>query len=457
MYTSLHAHSDYSNLRLIDSINTVKTLIDRSYELGLKGIAITDHETVSGHVKALNYYNANYKGKENEFKLILGNEIYIARSDLTSENHEKGEKFYHFLLLAKDKIGHKQLRELSSRAWQRSYFKNMMRVPVFLKDLEEVIGAAPGHIVATTACIGGFPGTMFLEGKHEKIEPFLRKMTAIFGRTNFFLELQPSNQQDQIDFNKHMIINFWDDYNFIFTTDAHYGSKEDQEVHRWFLQSKSGEREVDTFYSAAYLMDYEEVKSYFGTYISESKIEAMKDNTNKINEMIEMYDLDHGQIVPKVKYEDRFNNEHLNITRKYFYNNLIEKYKYLKHFLETDNETDRYLMNLILEGYYEKIIEIDDSSISTAERMERLDYELEQIYETSQNIHQSLADYFITMAKMIEIIWDEGDSMVGPGRGSAAGFLINYLIGITQIDPQNQELYLPPWRFIHKDRPGLPD
>jgi DNA polymerase-3 subunit alpha len=95
--------------------------------------------------------------------------------------------------------------------------------------------------------------------------------------------------------------------------------------------------------------------------------------------------------------------------------------------------------------------------ITNADRMERLDYELEQIRETSIQIDQSLSDYFITMAKMIEIIWNEGDSMVGPGRGSAAGFLVNYLIGITQIDPQNQDLYLPPWRFIHKDRPGLPD
>ena len=89
--------------------------------------------------------------------------------------------------------------------------------------------------------------------------------------------------------------------------------------------------------------------------------------------------------------------------------------------------------------------------------MEQLDYELKQIYETSNHINQSLADYFITMAKMIEIIWNEADSIVGPGRGSAAGFLINYLIGITQIDPQTQPLYIPPWRFIHQDRPGLPD
>jgi len=446
-YTSIHNHSDFSNLRLIDSINTVETLIDRAFELGLKGVAITDHETVSGHIKALNYFNKKYADQK-EFKLILGNEIYLSRSDLTSENHEKGEKFYHLVLLAKDKEGHRQLRQLSSRAWGRGYFKNMMRVPT-------------GHIMATTACLGGVPGSMFLDNRLEEIEPFLQKMSNLLGHDKFFVELQPSFQKDQIEFNKHMIINFWDQYNFVFTTDSHYLKKEDQEIHRWFLQSKSGDREVDSFYSSAYLMDYEELVSYFSGYISMSKIEAMKDNTNRIHEMVEAYDLDHGQIVPKIEYEtNRFNKEKTDSVRQLFAAQDLTNYPYLKYFLETDTVADSYLMNLVLEGYYDKLLAIENKRtkpITNLERMERLNYELEQIRETSIQIDQSLSDYFITMAKMIEIIWNEGDSMVGPGRGSAAGFLINYLIGITQIDPQNQDLYLPPWRFIHKDRPGLPD
>jgi len=258
-----------------------------------------------------------------------------------------------------------------------------------------------------------------------------------------------------------MIINFWDKYNFVFTTDSHYLSKEDQEIHRWFLQSKSGDREVDAFYSSAYLMSYEEVVDYFSGYISTQKIEAMRDNTNKIHAMIESYDLDHGQIVPKIEYEfDRFDKTIIESMRGIFAAQDLSKYPYLQYFLTTDNVTDSYLMNLILEGFYDKIHTLENQrtkQITLDERMDRLNYELEQIRETSIQIDQSLSDYFITMAKMIEIIWNEGDSMVGPGRGSAAGFLINYLIGITQIDPQNQDLYLPPWRFIHKDRPGLPD
>lgn len=459
-YTSIHNHTHYSNLRLIDAINTEETLIDRAFELGLKGVAITDHETVSGHVKALNYFNKKYADQK-DFKLILGNEIYLARSDLTSETHEKAEKFHHLVLLAKDKVGHRQLRQLSSRAWSRGYFKNMMRVPTFWEDMEEIIGADPGHIMATTACLGGVPASMFLDNRLDDIEPFLKKMSNLLGHDKFFIELQPSFQQDQIEFNKHMIINFWDKYNFVFTTDSHYLKKEDQEIHRWFLQSKSGDREIDQFYSSAYVMDYEEVLSYFSGYISMPKIEAMKENTNLIHAMVESYSLDHGQIVPKIEYElDRFDKEKTETVRELFAAQDLNKYKYLKYFLETDNITDSYLINLILEGYYDKILILENQrtkQITNLERIERLDYELEQIHETSIQINQSLSDYFITMAKMIEIIWNEGDSMVGPGRGSAAGFLTNYLIGITQIDPQNQDLYLPPWRFIHKDRPGLPD
>jgi DNA polymerase-3 subunit alpha len=419
--------------------------MDRAFELDLKGVAITDHEAVSGHVKAINYYKENYKDKD--FKLILGNEIYIAREDLNSETHEKSEKFYHFLLLAKNKTGHKQLRKLSTRAWGRSYFKNMMRVPTFISDLEEIVGGDSGHLVGTTACLGGYTGNMFALREFDTIKRFLSKMEGIFGKGNFYIELQPSLMEEQKAYNKYMIDEYWGEYPFIFTTDSHYLKKEDKLVHKQFLQSKSGDREVDAFYASAYLMDYEEIKEYFseaGTPLD--KVEIMKDNTNKIMEMIEDYDLDHSQIVPKVEYEkDKIDESKTNKIKTLFIENGVSEYKYLDYFLKTDNESDSYLIELVLEGYYDKIYSLSSSeSLPVSERMDRLNYELEQIYETSVKIKQSLSDYFITMAKMIEIIWEEGDSFVGPGRGSAAGFLVNYLIGITQLDPQAQMLYLPP-------------
>ena len=115
-YTSLHNHTEYSNLRLLDCINKVEDLIKRAYELGLNGVAITDHEALSAHIKALKFYKQQCKDDErwNNFKLILGNEIYLCRNGLNGESYQKGEKFPHFILLAKDAEGHKQLRELEN-------------------------------------------------------------------------------------------------------------------------------------------------------------------------------------------------------------------------------------------------------------------------------------------------------------------------------------------------------
>lgn len=358
------------------------------------------------------------------------------------------------VLLAKDKIGHDQLRKLSSRAWRRSYFKNMMRCPTYQEDLIEIVGENPGHLIATTACLGGYMGSMFLSGQSEKIDRYLEFMVSVFGKENFFIEIQPSFQKDQINFNKFAIEKYWDSYPFIFTTDSHYLKKEDRKIHRWFLQSKDGEREVDEFYSAAYMMGIDEVRMHMD-YIEESKFNQMRDNTNLIWEQIEEYDLDHIQIVPKVIYEpDKLNIDKIKVVYEMM-RDYISKYPYLHKYIETEDEADAYLGYLMMEGWYDKLWEDDSLSIET--RLERLDYEFEQIYKISKQINQSLSDYFITMAKIIDIGWSEGDSIFGPARGSAGSSLIAYLIGITQVDPLTQGVELPFWRFIHESRPGLPD
>ena len=127
-----HSHSDYSNIRLIDCINTPKSLIDRALELGLAGIALTDHETVAGHMDA-NIYAKEIKEKNPDFKVALGNEIYLC------ETRDKKQQNYHFILIAKNKVGQRALRELSSRAWMNSYWdRGLERVPTLKSDIEEV-------------------------------------------------------------------------------------------------------------------------------------------------------------------------------------------------------------------------------------------------------------------------------------------------------------------------------
>lgn len=123
-YFGSHNHTTIgSNIRLLDSINKVEDLIDKAIELGLSGIAITDHESLSAHVAALQHYD-KIKAEHPDFKLALGNEIYL------TDDRRTGQKYFHFILIAKDAIGHRALRELSSQSWFYSYTdRGMERVP----------------------------------------------------------------------------------------------------------------------------------------------------------------------------------------------------------------------------------------------------------------------------------------------------------------------------------------
>jgi DNA polymerase-3 subunit alpha len=139
----------YSNIRLLDCINRPKDLIDKAIELGLSGIAITDHECLSAHME-INQYAKELQSTHPEFTIALGNEIYL------TETRDKGQKYYHFLLMAKDAIGHRALRELSSIAWTNSYEdRRMERVPTLKSELSEIVNKYKGHLISTTACLGG--------------------------------------------------------------------------------------------------------------------------------------------------------------------------------------------------------------------------------------------------------------------------------------------------------------
>lgn len=452
-YASLHCHSEFSNLKLIDSINKIEDLIQYGADLGLAGLAITDHDTVGGHVRAWNYYNSLSEDVKENFKLILGNEIYLCRSDLTAETHQKGEKFYHLLLIALDDIGHEQIRELSTRAWSRSYMKNIMRTPTYSEDLFDIIGANPGHVIASTACLGGYCGTMYAQANYEAIERHLVLMEELFGKDSFFIELQPSKQTDQLLYNKYMVNTYWERYNFICTTDAHYLKKDDAIIHKIFLNSKSsGDREVDSFYASAYVMGYDEIKEYFVNSGLEAEFEIMRQNTLLICDRVKGYNLKQNSIIPKINYSI---NYELNSTVSNFVKyclDIVEDADYIRAMFTEAHEADLYMLYLVSQGW-KKI-----QNLPQQERyIKELEYECEQLYKISQQLEQSMSDYFITMAKMIDIMWEDAGTLVGPARGSAGSSLIAYLLGITQINPLTQPVELPFWRFMHSERPGLPD
>ena len=263
---SLHNHTHYSNSRLRDCIIKENELIDRAIELGHKVVAITDHESLSGAMKIENYYE-KIKKDHPDFKVLRGNEIYLVRNGLNADNFNKEkDRYYHFLLVAKDLEGMKQLFEISTRAWRRSYVtRGMRRVPTYYQDLFDVIAANPGHVIGSTACLGGALPTQILRGtSDETLGLWIEQMCNIFGKENFVLEMQPSENKDQIIVNRKLLefANKFD-LRYIITTDSHYIKKEDRTIHKAHLNAQNGDREVDDFYATTYLMDTEELEKFF--------------------------------------------------------------------------------------------------------------------------------------------------------------------------------------------------
>ena len=277
---SLHNHTDYSNETLRDCINTVPGLIDLAINLGHECVAITDHETISSYIKAEKYYN-KIKEQHPNFKLIRGNEIYLTRNGLTANNYDKDkDRYFHFILLAKDIEGYKQICELSTRAWIRSYIsRRQRRRPTYYQDLKEIVKTNQGHLIASTACLGSQLDRFLLQYKETNDEELYKTakrwclyIQDIFGRDNFYLELQPSNNKEQIFVNKHLIkISNELDIPYIITTDSHYGRPEEAFIHEAFLNAQDGEREVKSFYETTYMMTDEEIRNFF-SYLSNEEI-----------------------------------------------------------------------------------------------------------------------------------------------------------------------------------------
>lgn len=470
MYYSLHNHTDFSNAScgFMDSINKTEDLINYAFKIGLRGVAITDHESVSAHVRAIQHYknmlskaqsdydNASEEDKESKleelekvrnFRVILGNEIYIGRNDLTSETYQKGERFLHTVLLAKNQRGQEQLRELSTRAWDRGFFRAIQRRFNVGGDFADIIMKEQGNVVATTACLGGPTGHYFLTNAPEEAlilsERFIGNMQKLFGEDNFFIELAPSKHKDQTSYNKFMYQHFKDKANFIIATDSHYLNASEFNIFKTVLNSGSGEREVEDFYKYSHMMTWEEIKGYF-SYLPEEFIEDCRRNTVKIGQEVEFYDLKAAPVIPWVPFS---NNE---ILRKLPHG--AERYEFISKFFNSDNYADKHYLYKIFERFEELILPEKYS-----ETLARIDLELKEVWGISEVLGQRMSNYLITVAKVIDIMWNEADAIVGPGRGSAVAFVTNYLLGITQLNPMDYPVPIHHWRFITAERPDLPD
>lgn len=449
----LHCHDDGSNARLIDCIIKAPQLIDRAVELGNAGVAITDHELLSTHIQALKHVNA---GKKNgtipkDFKLILGNEIYLVNSIAeVRDGYAPGKtKYWHFILLALDEIGHRQLRELSTMAWG-NYFRTggMERVPITKAELESVIGDDKGHLLGSTACLGGEFANHVLNGRLDNAVQFIQWGINTFGEGYFLLEMQPSDSEEQVKVNQ-AIVDLSKRYNlpYIITCDAHYLKKEDRVYHAAYLNSHDEEREVDTFYQTTYMMSEEEIHEYMDKYIGEKNVEIGLNNTLIVGEMVQEYDLVHPTIVPKTDLPDF---QLRNIFGDYYH-----QYEYIEKFAHSEDPYDRYLLYLIENGFQEKGWYVGISEEEFHKRVSRIEIELSEMWKVTEKINNSIAAYYISTLELIDIMWNEGDSLVGVSRGSVTGMYTMYLIGLMQMNPMDWGL--PHWRHISHQKAELSD
>lgn len=448
-----HNHTDRSNFKLRDAINRPQDLIEYAHELGMQGVGITDHSTISAHIQATRYVKDNEHLKN--FKLVLGEEFYLCDREEIEHARENNEKvrFPHFLVLAKNQNGYEFIKKLTTREWENSFtFRGMQRTPTYYEDLTELIKGYEDDVIFTSACLGSPLSQLSLE-YHEKrtqenkvkIHKFITFITNLVGKENFYLELQPAikhdgsnadNKQEQQIVND-MLINLSKAYGLklIVTTDAHYLNKEQAFAHSVYLKASQGDREVEDFYSTTYMMDRDELLEYF----EEDLLDEMIENTHYILEQIEPITFKSQTRVPTVDippYEDR------NLFDEY-----LDRYKYIDLYKHSTQAIDRYYLHLIGEGMVKYNQEFNEENLS------RIDLELEQIWEISLKLEQALSSYFVLTKDIVDMMWEV--SIVGTARGSASCYYTNYLLGIVQFNPI--EYNLPYYRFLSKERASLPD
>ena len=467
-YINLHFHSEYSNITLKDSTNRIEqTILYLANELGQKGYAATDHEFIGQHVKILQTVDKlKAKGKiPQDFKVLLGNEIYLVDEQQMKEGiaNKTGVRFYHFILIAKDEIGHRQLQEISSRAWSHMFnYKSLDRRPTFYEDIEEVVDQDPGHIIANTACLGGLLAQKILNEDYEGAYNFIHWCQDVFGEENFHLEMQPHLREYDEDGNEIIseqeIVNRWiseQDLPAVITTDAHYLRESDRELHSLYLKSdedeekvSSGGRETGKFYATTYAMSSDEIRSKLSHYLPDKYITECFNNSVSIWNECEEYELGQNTVIPEIPLPPQSD---------WFYDQEIIDFIYDNNFknvikvMNSDSEQDRYLITLALNGMKDKVTK--DKWHRT---LERLDIEMFELIGISKAKDAVVSAYFVTLAGIIDRLWDISNCILAPSRGSAAGWILNYLVGIVHQNPLDQPMAMPHWRFISAERPDYP-
>ncbi len=394
-FVHLHNHSCYS---LLDGACKLETMVKTAKELGMPAIALTDHGVMHG---VIDFYKLC---KENDIKPIIGCEVYVAPRSRFDKDGGREDKSYHLLLLAKNKQGYKNLIKLVSAAWLEGfYYKPRIDTELIEKYHE--------GLIATSACMGGEIPRHLMRGEKDKAIERALWYKGVFGKENFYIELQNQGIAEQRKLNLELAeLANQTSIPLVAANDIHYVKKEHSKMHDILLCLQTGkilsdEDRMRFPTEDFYLKSPQEMKLALGDYP-----EALE-NTLKIADACEL-EFDFNEIyMPDFEVPEGYDPD------TYF----------------------EFLCNEGLKKRYPK---------PTPEVLERLKFESDMLKK------MGYIEYFL-------IVWDfinyakENGIYVGPGRGSAAGSIVSYLLGITDIDPLKYDLLFE--RFLNPERVSMPD
>ncbi|NFM78430.1 DNA polymerase III subunit alpha [Clostridium botulinum] len=415
-WVSLHQHTEYS---LLDSSAKISDLIKRAKEFGMKSIAITDHGVMYGCVDF--YKEAIKQG----IKPIIGCEIYVASKSMYIKQQDKENETHHLVLLVKNEIGYKNLMEIVSKASVEGFYYKPRVDHEFLKDHSE-------GLIALSACLGGEVQANILKENLEKAEEVALIYKDIF-KEGFYLELQYHGMEEQLKVNETLLKMSKDlDIPLVATNDVHYIRKEDYKSHDILLCIQTG-KTVEEENRMRYPSDQFYLKSPEEMYETFSYVPEALENTVKISEECNFDYNFHESKLPKFPLEEGV--DPYEYLREICFKGLFLRYEVLKDFIDKPFSIDEVLV-------------YGDENKEAFDLIERLNYELSIIKQ------MGYVDYFLIVWDFIRFANEKG-IMTGPGRGSAAGSLVAYTLGITKIDPIKYNLIFE--RFLNPDRISMPD
>ena len=395
-FTHLHVHTEYS---LLDGSNKIKEYVDRVKALGMDSAAITDHGVMYG---VIDFYRAARAAGINP---ILGCEVYVAPGSRFDREAGSGDdRYYHLVLLAENNQGYSNLMKIVSKGFVEGfYYKPRVDLSLLEKYHE--------GIIALSACLAGEVARFLTRGMYEDAKKAALRYQDIFGKGNFFLELQDHGIPEQQNVNQQLLkMHRETGIELVATNDVHYTLAEDAQPHDVLLCLQTGKKLADEDrmrYEGGqyYVKSPEEMERLF-PYATEAL-----ENTHKIAQRCHV-EIEFGVTkLPKFDVPEGYTSW-------------------------------EYLNELCFRGLEERYQPV------TEELKERLNYELSTIR------NMGYVDYFLIVWDFIKYARDH-DIMVGPGRGSAAGSLVAYTLGITQLDPIRYDLLFE--RFLNPERVSMPD